>query len=132
MKAIDTNVLIRFLTGDDPKQAKIVYSAFKKAESEKSTLYISLLVVLEMIWILESVYDVSRAEILDTIHDLLLMPIFRFDQQTAIRQFVRSAHGNTSDLSDLLIAHSAYANGCETVLTFDKKASKYKLFELLI
>lgn len=34
------------------------------------------------------------------------------------------------DLSDLLIAHSSVMNGCESVITFDKKASKYKLFEL--
>jgi predicted nucleic-acid-binding protein len=38
--------------------------------------------------------------------------------------------GNRYDLADLLIAHSAKIQGCETVLTFDKKASKFKLFEL--
>jgi len=82
-----------------------------------------------MIWVLESVYDISRAEILDSISDLLLMPIFKFDQQSALQQLVHSAQGNKYDLSDLLIAHSAKVNGYETVITFDKKASKFKLFE---
>ncbi len=131
MKAIDTNILVRFLTGDDDLQANKVYSIFKKAESEKIELFVPLLVVLEMIWVLESVYEISRAEILDAIGDLLLMPIFKFDQQPTIQQLIQSAKGNKYDLSDLLMAHSAKINGCEAVLTFDKKASKFNLFELV-
>lgn len=131
MKAIDTNILIRFLTGDDELQAKKVYSIFKTAESEKKELFVPLLVVLEMIWVLESVYEVSRIEILDSIRDLLLMPVLKFDQQATLQQWIHSAQGNTFDLSDLLIAHSAKINGCEVVLTFDKNAAKFKLFEFL-
>ncbi len=131
MKAIDTNILIRFLTGDDERQAKKVYFIFKKAESEKKELFVPLLVVLEMIWVLESVYEVSRIEILDSLSDLLLMPVLKFDHQSALQQLVHSAKGNKFDLSDLLIAHSAKSNGCETVITFDKKAAKFKLFEFL-
>ncbi|MEA1969361.1 MAG: type II toxin-antitoxin system VapC family toxin [Thermodesulfobacteriota bacterium] len=129
MKAIDTNILVRFLIGDDKLQAKKVYTIFKKAESEKKELFVPLLVILEMLWVLESVYEISRREILESISDLLLMSIFKFDQQSALQQFVHSAQGNKYDLSDLLIAHSAKNNGCEAVITFDKKASKFKLFE---
>jgi predicted nucleic-acid-binding protein len=85
-----------------------------------------------MIWVLESVYDIKRADILDAIQDLLLMPILKFDQQPALQQLLPAAKDNTYDLSDLLIALSAKINGCEAVLTFDKKASKFKLFELLV
>jgi predicted nucleic-acid-binding protein len=132
MKAVDTNILVRFLTGDDERQAKKVYSLLKKAELEKNELYVPLLVVLEMIWVLESVYEVTRIEILDSVSDLLLMPVFKFDQQAALQQLIHSAQGNNKyDLSDLLIAHSAKSNGCETVITFDKKAAGFKLFELL-
>ena len=131
MKAIDTNILIRFLTGDDDLQAKKVYLIFKKAESEKNELFVPLLVVLEMIWVLESVYEVSRKEILDSIRDLLLMPILKFDHPSMLQQLIHSAQGNKYDLSDLLIAHSAKISGCETVITFDKKVAKFKLFEFL-
>lgn len=130
MKAVDTNILIRFLTGDDEGQAKKVYAIFKNAESENKELFVPLLVILEAIWVLESVYEISRTEILDSIGDLLLMPILKFDQPSALQQFVHFAQGNEYDLSDLLIAHSAKANGCEAVITFDKKATKSKLFEL--
>jgi predicted nucleic-acid-binding protein len=131
MKAIDTNILIRFLTGDDPAQAKMVYALFKKAESEKTELFVPLLVVLETIWLLESVYAVSRAEILDAISDLLLMPVLKFDQHAMLQQMIRYAYGNTLNLSDILIAHAAKTSGCEKVITFDKDASKFNLFEML-
>lgn len=130
MKAIDTNILVRFLIGDDKQQAKKVYNIFKKAESEKDELFVPLLVVLELIWVLESVYEISRADILESIREFLLLPILRFEHKSVLQQFTLSAQANRYDLADLLIAHSAKMQGCETVLTFDKKASKFKLFEL--
>ena len=131
MKGIDTNILVRFLVGDDKVQARKVYKIFKKAESTKDELFVPLLVILESIWVFESVYEIPREEILDSISELLLMPILKFEQQPVIHQFIQNAQGNSYDLSDLLIAHSAKEQGCDTVITFDKKASKYKLFELV-
>ncbi len=131
MRGIDTNILIRFLVGDDELQAKKVYKIFKKTESEKDELFVPFLVVLDLIWVLESVYEIQRIEILESISDLMLMPILKFEHHSALQKFVQTARGNKYDLSDLLISHSAKAHGCETVLTFDKKASTFSLFELV-
>jgi len=131
MKALDTNVLVRFLVRDNEKQAKSVYRKFKKAETNKEILFVPVLVVLETIWVLESVYGVSRQEILDSIDELLLMPLLEFEVQSVIRNFVSSARETKMDLSDLLIAHSAKSSGCECVITFDRRASNFRLFELL-
>ncbi len=130
MKGVDTNILVRFLIGDDERQAKIAYDIFKKAESEKDELFVPLLVVLELIWVLESAYGIARAEILDSIREFLLMPILRFEHKSVLQQFILSAQADRFDLADLLIAHAAKNCGGETVLTFDKKVSKFKLFEL--
>jgi len=130
MRGIDTNILIRFLMGDDEQQAKKVYKIFKKTESEKNELFVPLLVMLELIWVLESVYEIPRTDILESISELILMPILKFEHQSALQHFTHAAQGNKYDLSDLLISHSAKYQGCETVITFDKKASKYTLFEL--
>ena len=130
MKGVDTNILVRFLVRDDEQQAMKVYEIFKTAEEAKDQLFVPLIVVLELIWVLASAYEASRIEILDSIRDLLSMPIFKFEHQSALQQFIAAASGNTYDLSDLLIAHSAKINGCETTLTFDKKGSQYELFEL--
>ncbi len=131
MKALDTNVLVRFLVKDDERQAEIIYRIFKQAESDKDVLFVPLLVVLETVWVLESVYKIPRQEILNSINELILMPILEFESQSAILSFVSSAKETKMDLSDLLIAHSAKFSGCECVLTFDKRASNFVLFKLL-
>jgi predicted nucleic-acid-binding protein len=131
MKAVDTNVIVRFLVRDDERQAQIVYRTFKQVENNKEALFVPLLVVIETIWVLESVYEISRREILESINDLLLMPILEFEAQSAIQSFISSAQETKIELSDLLIAHSSKLSGCNCVLTFDKRASKFGFFELL-
>jgi len=130
MKGIDTNILVRFLVGDDELQAQKVYNIFKKAESEKNELFVPLLVVLELVWVLESVYEIERSKILESISELLLMPVVKFEHQSALQQFTHYAQGNSYDLSDLIIAYSAKEQGCQSVITFDRKASKHPIFEL--
>lgn len=87
--------------------------------------------MLELTLVLESVYKISRDEILNSLSNLLLMPILNLEKQSLIRQVIRSCDGNKYDLSDILIAHSAKCKGCDTIITFDKKASQFSLFELV-
>lgn len=131
MIALDTNIIIRFLVCDDEKQAQLVYRRFQQAERRRELFFVSLLVMLETIWVLESLYDLARGEILNSIEDLMLMPIFQFQDYEALQKFLASARQERTDLSDLLIAHSCRASGCRQVLTLDKKASRCQLFQLL-
>lgn len=131
MIGLDTNILARFLMDDDEKQSKKVYELFKKTEADKIELFVPFVVILELIWVLDSAYAITRSDILDSISDLLLMPILKFEHQTTLQQFISSAQRNSYDLSDLLIAHSAKHQGCQKVITFDKKAAKCDLFELM-
>ncbi len=131
MKALDTNILVRFLIVDDQQQAEMVRTLFKQAEAEQKKLYVPLLVTLEMIWVLASVYRIPRNQILEALQKLLLMPVLQFDGQAALQGFIHAAKNGKEDLSDLLIAHAAIESGCDSVLTFDKKASGFKHFELL-
>ena len=129
MKGIDTNILVRFLVGDDETQAKKVYDIFKNAETARSELFVPLLVILELIWVLESVYSIPRHDILDALRELLLMPVLNFEHRPALHHFIQEE--SKYDLSDLLIAHAAKAQGCEIVMTFDRKAARFALFELV-
>lgn len=131
MIALDTNVIIRFLVRDDEKQAKIVYARFKKAEAARERLFIPLVVLLETLWVLEGAYDMSRSDILDALEDLRQMPIFDFEADRVLDLLIASGRKTTADLPDLLISHSAEHSGCDAMLTFDKKASKHPLFQLL-
>ncbi len=131
MNAVDTNILVRFLVGDDKKQAQIVYKLFKNAETKNEELFVPLVVVLELIWVLESAYSIKRDEIINAIADLLTMPILSFEHGEALQRFIIAAPKSNYDLSNLLIAHSAKNSGCKASYTFDKKAAKYELFELI-
>jgi predicted nucleic-acid-binding protein len=131
MKAIDTNILIRFITKDDDKQAKSVYQLFKQSEEAEEKLFVPLLVVLETIWVLQSGYSISNEEIIATFADLLLMPVLLFESEIVVQNFIDSARNTKFDLSDLLIANSAHSFDCVSIFTFDKKAAKFKYFELL-
>jgi len=131
VKALDTNVLVRFLVADDERQAEMVRTLFKQTALKQQKLFVPLLVVLELLWVLASVYHIPRNKILDALQNMLLMPVLSFDNQAALQDFIHSAKNGKEDLSDLLIAHAAVESGCDTVLTFDKKASGFRHFQLL-
>lgn len=131
MIAVDTNILVRFLVRDDKKQAETVRKRLKRAEINRERLWIPLLVVLETLWVLESVYGKRRKEILNAVRDLRQLTVFEFESDAVVEQWIREGEKRTGDLSDLLIAESAEHKGCSVCLTFDKKASKAPFFELL-
>ena len=131
MKAVDTNVLVRFLVQDDETQAQIATSLLNDAETLKQPLFVSNVVVLELMWVLRSVYEVPREEILDSLNELLSMMALEFQDSLVVRDFVTSAQNNTYDLADLLISQVARGKGCATTLTFDKKAAKAPYFTQL-
>jgi len=51
------------------------------------------------------------------------VPVVVIDGQVALQNFIHSAKSRKEDLSDLLIAHAVVEHGCDSVLTFDKRAS---------
>lgn len=131
MIALDTNILVRFLVEDDEKQAQAVRARFKQAEAARERLFVPLLVVLETIWVLESAYEVPRAEILKALEELKAMAILEFEAGNVLQQSLAEGRRCGADLSDLLIAHAAKAAGCDGGITLDKKASRLPFFHLL-
>jgi len=98
---------------------------------KQQKLFVLLLVVLELFWVLDSVYQIPRSRVLDALQNMLLMPVLSFDSQAALQGFIHSAKNGNKDLFDLLIAHAALESGCGTTLTFDKKASGFRHFQLM-
>ncbi len=131
MKSLDTNVIIRFLVNDDKKQAQAVKSLFLKVEEKQESFFVTSTVMLEMIYVLDSVYDYERAEIIDAIESMLLMKILVFENPEAIGHLVNSGKKTGIELEDLFIGLCAKENNCTTTLTFDRKAARSNLFELI-
>jgi predicted nucleic-acid-binding protein len=134
VKAIDTNVLVRFLVNDDPRQSKAAREIFRKAELARESLHVSSLVLLETIWVLESAYGIGREALVETLGELLLLPTIEFEDRALVQATLAGARSPVSqkvDLSDLLIGHRGKLVGCTTTLTFDKQAGKLPEFELV-
>ena len=130
MMALDTNVLVRFLVADDEAQARAVYTLFKRAEDQRTPFFVSLPVVLELFWVLESAYERSRKETVAAVEGLLRLPVLKVEGEDVVRLVLEDARHTNCDLSDLLIGRVAAKAGCEGVLSFDKKACRHALFRL--
>lgn len=131
MKAVDTNILVRFFVKDDEKQYDQVISFIRSETEENEQLHVPLLVIQELIWVLSKAYSYSREEILHAIDGLLKLPHFSLENYSVITLFLHDAQRTTYDLSDLLIAHRSLESGNSPVVTFDRKSSKHHLFQQL-
>lgn len=131
MKAIDTNILVRFLVKDDVGQAEKVKELFEKAEKSGLSFYVCTSVILELIWVLNSVYALSESDILSTLEKLLRYPIIEFENRELVSEMIENKNKSGIELADLLIGLNAHLQGCEKTLTFDKQACKSKFFEIL-
>ena len=131
MKALDTNVLIRFLVRDDEKQAAEVKQILVNAEKNNEQFFMPLVVTLETMWVLSSAYDYSRKEIVDAFDGLLSLPVLLLEDHACIATLCRKAHTSEMGFSDLLIGIIAHERGCATTMTFDKKASRSEFFTLI-
>ncbi len=67
MKGLDTNSLVRFLVRDDEKQAQGVRKVLLDAEKKGAILFVPIASTLETIWVLSSVYEYSREEIVQAL-----------------------------------------------------------------
>ncbi|OOR91571.1 PIN domain-containing protein [Moraxella bovis] len=131
MISLDTNILVRYLTKDDTVQYQKVVALFQKLHTDNEQGFISLLVVLEVNWVLAFSYKIPRNEIIHSLLTLLNFPFLTFEQANHLQQTLLYAQNNTFDLSDLLIACKSRSLDNLPVYTFDKKASRAEGFVLL-
>ena len=74
MKFIDTNIFIRFLVNDIPQKADACEKIFKNAVAKKETLFTTEMVIAEIIWVLESYYELSQQEVQEKVEKILNTP----------------------------------------------------------
>ena len=90
------------------------------------------IVLCELVWVLQSGYKFSALEIEKTLNYILVTEEFSFENQSILRESLKECKKNTQDFSDILIGKiNQLQYVCETTVTFDKKASSLKEFNLL-
>jgi predicted nucleic-acid-binding protein len=123
MNAVDTSVLVRYLVRDDLEQhAKA--ADFLKSRTADDPAYVSLIVVVELIWVLRRLYRYSREQIHFVLARLLETAELVFEEEQYISTLVNKETDAAGNLADHLIAFSALRAGCSRIVTFDKRAAK--------
>ena len=119
MIGIDTNVLLRCFIDDEPAQAAAARRLLELCERRREPVFVSTTALSETLWVLQSRYRRSRAELLDLVEHLLEIPVFRLESADAIRAALIAARSHKGSLTDHLIGHIGLANGCSATATFD-------------
>ncbi|HEX4712480.1 type II toxin-antitoxin system VapC family toxin [Phenylobacterium sp.] len=116
MRAIDTNVVVRFLTKDDRRQFQRANAAI-----EGGNIFLSRTVLLESEWVLRSAYGFPAGRIVGALRGLAGLPGVTVEEPALIAQAL-DWMADGMDFADAL--HLGNAWGCEAFLTFDRKLAK--------
>ncbi len=131
MLSIDTNILIRFIVHDDRAQTRKVDTLFAQLEKDHKQAFVPSLVILEVMWVLSFSFQVNRMDIIETLLEILKIPVLKIEHGEELKELLNFAVHNTLDLSDLMIAYRCRVENALPVMTFDKKASRNEMFKLL-
>ncbi|MCC8368509.1 MAG: type II toxin-antitoxin system VapC family toxin [Rickettsia endosymbiont of Oxypoda opaca] len=130
MIGIDTNVLVRYLTQDDEKQATIVNKVISQYENQTQSIFINNIVICELIWVLERGYKYSKKEITDAVRAILSTTEFVFEQPETLWLSLSDYEKYNADFSDILLGKINKMYGCISTITFDNKAITLKEFSV--
>ena len=131
MRGIDTNILVRFLTRDDPIQAVRVRNALEKMAEGGASCRISVIVLCELAWVLRTALCFRKEQIFGALESLLDTTQFSIEDRDMVREAVLLYRDSTSDFSDYLIGLRNRRAGCLDTLTFDRALAKSDLFAML-
>ena len=129
MIGLDTNVLVRYLTQDDPSQAAKASRVIDAAEGGE--LFVSSVVVCELVWVLEDSYDQKRDQIAQVLERLLLTGQLAFESKDLLWQVLADYRQGKGDLADYMIGRLAQRAGASETLTFDRALKGSQFFRLL-
>jgi len=122
VRGLDTNVLVRFLTADEPSQSEAARRLVESAETHGERLHVSTLVLAELVWVLRGAsYACSRSEIADALDALLDATVFEIQDRDLVRRAAGSFRAGPADFSDYLIGGLDRRAGCTATLTFDRR-----------
>jgi len=128
---IDTNVLVRYLAQDDPKQSAVATRFIEGRLSAENPGFVSTITLCEIAWVLADSYGADRKRIRDAVEALLATKQLVIERSELVWKALRAWEGVPADFSDALIGQLAIAHGSEKTVTFDRTAAKLPGFELL-
>ncbi|MDZ4370468.1 MAG: type II toxin-antitoxin system VapC family toxin [Phenylobacterium sp.] len=127
MIALDTNVLVRYLVGDDVQQAETARRIIEDVLTPAEPGFVSLIVLVELSWVLGRVYRCPHEQIASILAELLASPTIHVEQPAAVSAAINHRH---DDLADSLLHETGRLQGCARTVTFDRKFARLPGVEL--
>ena len=124
MIGLDTNVLVRYIMQDDPKQSRKATTLIESLDDDHPG-FIALVSILELYWVLTSCYDLTNDQVKQALDVLLRTRQIIVDRADQVMRALRIFETGKVDFADCLIERTASSVGCEQTLTFDVNAAKH-------
>ena len=120
---LDTNVLLRFITGEPADQAKAVADLVLAAEAGKVRLAVLPMVLAEAVFVLTGFYEHPRSKVVSVLSHLISCPGFHSDEQDRMVHALKLFGSSTLDFVDCYLAAASIREG-RFLVSFDRDLAK--------
>ena len=131
MIGLDTNILIRYLTQDDPIQSAKATEILERRLTRANPGFVSIVVMVEVVWVLDRAYGLTGREIATAVERLLQVEVLLIENEQEVFTAMLAVKQGRGSFADALIAELAARAGCTRTLTFDQKAQRLRGFQLV-
>jgi len=131
MIGLDTNILVRYLTQDDPVQSAKAAEILERRLTGKNPGFVSIVAMVETVWVLDRAYFLTAQEIATAIERLLQVEVLAIESEQEVFTAMVALKQGRGSFADALIAELGARAGCTRTLTFDQKAIRLPGFELV-
>ena len=128
----DTNLFIRFFTDEPAVQAQKSKRFLGEVSKGKYNLFICDLVIAEIIYVLESIYNLNRGNIVEKILAIAEIDNTVIENRSIILRALDLYEEKNIDFTDAYLASHFIKNNCNTVATFDKDFKKIDSIKQII
>lgn len=125
MSIIDTNVIIRFLTGSSDEKFKGVYIFFKDIEDGKINVELKLIVLFQTIFVLKSFYQVPKLEIVRAVGRLLKLKGLKIREKNTITQMMHIWDTNNIEIVDAYLIACLQKDSQNILYSYDTDFDKF-------
>ena len=130
MIGLDTNILVRYLTQDDPIQSAKAREIVERRLTEEKPGFVSIVAMVEIVWVLERAYGLTPHEIVGAVERMLQTDVLVVENEQEVFTAMIALKDGRGSFADGVIAALGARMGCSCTLTFDRKALRLPGFEL--
>lgn len=127
---MDTNILVRYIAQDDAIQSPKATTLIEQL-SDAEPGFISLVSIVELVWVMQGCYAATKAETVAVLGKLLRVRTLCVENADIVLNALRIYARSNADFADCLIERSAHHAKCACTMTFDEKAAKTAGMHLL-